>query len=93
MSDDTYLYGGVPAEVKSAAGIKGVLIRTLDGVMMFRVYRDLERFTDYEIKHDDLSVAIDADQLAAFYRSEGRHVLDHSPVVLGLKTLSAGNRR
>ena len=92
MNDDTYLYGGLPAEAKSAAGVKGVLIRTLDGVMMFRVYHDLERFTDYEIKHDDLSVTIDADELAAFYKVEGRDVLDHSPEVLGLKTLSAGNR-
>ena len=47
-------------------GVKGVLIRTLDGVMMFRVYHDTERVTDYEIKHDDLSVIIDTEALAAF---------------------------
>jgi hypothetical protein len=47
---EKYLYGGRPAEAQPAAGVKGVLIRTLDGVMMFRVYHDRERFTDYEIK-------------------------------------------
>ena len=87
---EKYLYGGLPAEVKSAAGVKGVLIRTLDGAMVFRVYHDRERFTDYEIRHDDLSVTIDADALAAFYTVEGRDVLDHSPQVLGLQKNPAG---
>ncbi len=91
-TSDRYLYGGRPAEVLSATGVKGVLIRTLDGVMMFRVYHDRGRFTDYEIRHDDLAVTIDADALAAFYKVEGRDVLDHSPEVLGLKTLRAGDQ-
>jgi hypothetical protein len=46
--NDKYLYGERPAEVESAAGAKGVLIRTLDGALMFRVYRNREQFTDYE---------------------------------------------
>lgn len=91
MSEE-YLYGGRLAEARPAAGVKGVPIRPLDGVMMFRVYHDRERFTDYEIRHDDLSVTIDVDALAAFYKVEGRDVLDHSPAVLGLKKLSAGNQ-
>lgn len=82
-----YLYGGVPAEVESAAGVKGIIIRTFDGALTFRVYHDRERFTDYEIRHDDLSVTIDAEELAAFYRVGERCILDHSPQVLGLKKI------
>jgi len=86
-----YLYGKLPAEVEQAAGVKGVIIRTFDGVLMFRVYHDPKRFTDYEIRHDDLSVTIDADALAAFYEVGERRILDHSPQVLGLKNLAGQN--
>ena len=92
MTKVEYATGGLLAKAKSAAGVKGVLIRTPDNVMVLRVYHDLNRFTDYEIKHDDLSVTIDADALAVFYKVEGQDVLDHSPGVLGSKTLPAGNR-
>ena len=78
-------YGGHPAEVESAAGVKGTIIRGIDGRMIFRVYHDSGRFTDYEIRHDDLSVTIDEDALAAFYKIGEDHILDHSPQVLGLK--------
>lgn len=89
----TYLYGGAPAQVESAAGAKGVIIRTLDGAVMFRVYHDRDRFTDYELRHDELSVTIDADELAAFYRVGGRDVLDHDPHVLGLRKHTEDDRR
>lgn len=82
-----YTYGQVPAEVQSAAGVKGVLIRTLCGALLFRVYDGPERFTDYEIRHNDLSVTIDADELAAFYRVGERDILDYAPQVLGLKKI------
>jgi hypothetical protein len=82
-----YLYGELPAEVESAAGVKGVLIRTFDGAVTFRVYHDREHFTDYEVRHDDLSVTIDAEELAAFYKVGERDILDHSPQVLGLKKI------
>jgi len=88
-----YLYGGQPAEVESAEGLKGVIIRTLDGALTFRVYHDREHFTDYEIRHDDLSVTIDADALAAFYKVGERCILDHSPQVLGLKNLAGQNHQ
>lgn len=42
--NDQYLYGELPAEVESAAGVKGVIVRTLDGIMVFRVYHDREHF-------------------------------------------------
>ena len=38
---DKYMYGELPAEVESAAGVKGVIVRTLDGAMTFRVYHAL----------------------------------------------------
>ena len=88
MSEDKFLYGQFPAKVRSAAGVKGVLIRTFDGAVAFRVYHDRERFTDYEIRHDDLSVTIDADELAAFYRVGERDILDHDPQVLGLRKIN-----
>lgn len=86
---DSYLYGGTPTVVRPAAGVKGILIRTLDGTLVFRVYHDREHFTDHEIRHDDLSVTIDADALAAFYEVGGRDILDHSPEVLGLKKIES----
>jgi len=84
----SFLYGQLPAEVQPAAGVRGVLIRTADGEMVFRVYDGPERFTDYEIRHGDLSVTIDADELAAFYTVEERNILDHSPQVLGLRKVN-----
>ncbi|MBI3918440.1 MAG: hypothetical protein HY322_15705 [Betaproteobacteria bacterium] len=86
---EIYLYGGKPAEVKPAAGVEGVIIRTLDGALAFRVYHDREQFTDYQIRHDDLSVTIDVDALASFYKVGERDILDHSPQVLGLKKIES----
>jgi hypothetical protein len=40
-----FLYGEDPAEVESAAGVKGVLIRTIGGAMLFRVYETPKRLT------------------------------------------------
>lgn len=82
-----YLYGGHPAETEPAAGVKGVLMRSFDGEMTFRVYHDHENFTDYEIRHDDLGVTINEDELAAFYKIGEHSILDHSPQVLGLKKI------
>jgi hypothetical protein len=83
--NDKYLYGEQPADVQSAAGVKGVLIRMFGGELVFRVYHDRGRFTDYDIRRDDLGVTIDADERAAFYKLGRRNVLDHSPQVLGLR--------
>jgi hypothetical protein len=85
---NTYLYDGIAAEAESAAGAKGVLLRTLHGTIVFRVYGEAHEFTDYEIRHDDLTVTIGPDALAAFYKVGERHVLDHSPEVLGLRRTS-----
>lgn len=62
-----FLYGGKLAVVKPAAGVRGVILRSVEGELTFRVYHDAHGFTDYEIRHDDLSVTIAADELALFY--------------------------
>jgi hypothetical protein len=84
---ERFLYGELPAEVQPAAGVTGVLIRSLDHCIVFRVYDDNHKFTDYDIRHDDLSVTIDADALAAFYKVGERDILDHDPRVLGLRKI------
>lgn len=83
-----YLYGGKAAEIKPAAGIAGVLIKDAKGGFAFRVYHEDGTFTDYDIRHDELSVTIDAAELASFYQIGDRFVLDHSPQVLGLEKVS-----
>jgi hypothetical protein len=80
-----YMYGDTPVLARPAAGVKGCLIRTIDSQILFRVYHDAEHFTDYEIRHDDLSVTIDEAELAAFYTGSKGNVLDHGPEVLGLE--------
>jgi hypothetical protein len=87
-----YLYGGKAAQVTPAAGVRGILIRTFGGKIAFRVYTGDGEFIDYDIRHDDLSVTIDDDELAAFYRVDGHDILDHSPQVLGLKEAPAGDK-
>jgi hypothetical protein len=81
-----YTYAGKVSAAVSASGKNGVLIRSLR-TCFFRVYDDDHTFTDYEIRHDDLSVTIDQDSLAAFYTDGKRHVLDHAPEVLGLEPI------
>lgn len=88
-TSERHLYGGKSAEIRPAAGVKGVLIRALDGTMAFRVYHDHEHFTDYEIRHDDRSVTIEATGLAAFYKVGEHNILDHSPSVLGLRKIGS----
>jgi hypothetical protein len=87
---DHYLYGGKPAEVTSASGVKGILISSFDGEYSFRVYTGDGEFIDYDLRHDDLSITINADAFAAFYRVDGHDVLDHDPQVLGLKKAPPG---
>lgn len=79
-------YAGKVSTATPASGKNGVIIRSL-GTFFFRVYHADHTFTDYEIRHDDLSLIIDQDSLAAFYTDGQRHVLDHSPEVLGLEAV------
>ena len=67
----------------SADGVKGVLIRTIDGTYCFRVYDADHNFDDYDLTHSDLSVTI-TDPDAFFYRGDNRDRLDHSPATLGI---------
>jgi hypothetical protein len=81
---DKYIYGRKISDVTPAAGTKGVLCRS-GTTFFFRVYEANGEFIDYKILHDDLSITIDQDELAAFYHSDENTILDHSPNVLGLK--------
>ncbi len=81
---DKYIYAGKPSTVENAAGVSGVLIRQINGDYIFRVHRENREFTDYDINHDDLSIKIEANALAAFYSDGENHSLDHSPRVFGL---------
>jgi hypothetical protein len=80
-----FRYGKETAAVTDAGGVEGMLLRSFNGRYFFRVYHDGGTFTDYQLQHDDLSVVITKDALAAFYQLADRNVLDHSPEVLGLE--------
>ena len=84
MPGKKYKYAGKVWTETSASGKKGILIRNLH-TFVFRVYHNDHTFTDYDIRHDDLSLTIDSDSLASFYEHEQNHVLDHAPEVLGLE--------
>ncbi|SOB77411.1 hypothetical protein SAMN04488490_3220 [Marinobacter sp. LV10R510-11A] len=80
-----YKYGDGEAEEENASGVSGVLCSGAAGSYFFRVYHSDTSFTDYDLRHDDLSVTISPDALASFYKVQGHNVLDHSPEVLGLE--------
>jgi hypothetical protein len=64
---------------KSADGVSGMLLKTMDGKFIFRVYNFYD-FKDYTIEHSDLNITIN-DPDAYFYMDS---VLDHSPATLGI---------
>jgi hypothetical protein len=68
----------------SADGVEGVLIWCADGQYRFRVYTDTFEFTDYDLLHSDLSVAI-TDKTATFYSDDAGNRLDYSPATLGIE--------
>ena len=85
-------YGQQIAEESSAQGVTGSLCSSFIGGAMRYFLRvptaDPEGFTDYDFRHDDLTVTIAADELVSFYKLEnGDHVLGHSSAVLGLQVL------
>jgi hypothetical protein len=69
---------------KNAAGVSGMLCRSIDGQYFFRIYHGGGAFDDYDLLHDDISVTIATDELASFYEDEnGGKFLDHSSNVFG----------
>ena len=66
---------------RSANGVEGHLIYTLNGKYMFRVYDAEHNFVDYDLQHNDLCVTI-CDEDAYFYLNS---VLDHAPSTLGVE--------
>lgn len=87
----SFLYGKTVAAVSAANGVKGVILRNaFDRSYFFRGYHGKGKFTDYDLRHDDLEVTISPDEMASFYRAGELAVLDHSPSVLGLKKVTRG---
>lgn len=72
---------------KKAKGKKGVLIRQLDGEIVFRIYNKDKSFKDYEIWHNDLEVEI-TDDMASFWENKKHFILDHDSKTLGIKKKS-----
>ena len=68
---------------RSANGVRGHLLNSVDGTIVFRVYDAEHNFVDYDLHHSDLCVAID-DPDAYFYRKNDQDILDHAPMTLGL---------
>ncbi len=85
-------YGKAIAEVRPASGVSGILCRSFDGHVFFRVTHPDASFTDYGFRHDDLPITIDADSFASFYHIGDDMFLDHSPEVLGLAHLHEDQR-
>ena len=68
----------------SANGVEGVLLYSFDGNYSFRVYHNDHTFTDYQLRHSDISITI-VDEDAYFYKhADGTYSLDHSPNTLGI---------
>ena len=68
----------------SANGVKGHILDCFSGEYVFRVYNQDHTFTDYDLRHCDLSVTI-TDEDAFFYTDGLVQTLDHSPETLGVK--------
>ena len=93
MNDERkFLYEKQNATVVDAGGVAGMLLRSFDGAYFFRVYHDDKVFTDYEMRHHDLSVTISEDALASFYELKDTNILDHSPEVLGLEEVESNRQ-
>ena len=69
---------------KPAKGMKGIILLTLNNRYVFRVYKEDNSFTDYDILHCDLDVTIDSDDAVLYEYEDGTNALDHSYEVLGI---------
>ena len=70
--------------VKSAKGLKGILIKSISSdTVFFRVYDEDHTFIDYNIHHYDMEIAIEED--AYIYKTDdGNFYIDYSPESYGL---------
>lgn len=67
---------------RAAIGERGVLIRTFDDRVLFRVYDHEHNFVDYEITNHDCEVVI-IDPSAALIRNDAGDFLDYTAEALG----------
>jgi hypothetical protein len=71
-----------------ADDVTGVLCCSLGNEYFFRIYHEDKTFTDYDLRHDDMTITIAANELASFYRFENAGgVLDHSSDVVRLEVV------
>ena len=78
-------YGGRELEAVPANGVTGMLLSSFDRTWTFRVTHADGTLSDYRLRHDDMTVTIADDELAAFCTDGDKiGILDHSPEVLGL---------
>lgn len=86
LGEEIKRHFGFNSETKSAQGVEGVLINTIDGKYLFRHYDANHEPNDYLIRHSDLSVKI-TDNDAYFYKNENdpdyAGYIDYSPKTLG----------
>lgn len=68
---------------RAAIGERGVLIRTFDDRVMFRVYDREHNFVDYEITNHDCEVVI-IDPSAALIRNDAGDFLDYTEEAMGI---------
>ena len=65
-------------KIKSAEGMKGFLLYTMNKDFVFRVYNKDHTFTDYDLLHSDLEVTINGGDATFYEFEDGRNILDHS---------------
>lgn len=71
-------------KIKSATGVTGFILDTIDGCV-FRVYNRDGEFTDYDLRHNDLEVTIVDEDAVLYTDNRGRSTLDYSPNTLGIE--------
>jgi hypothetical protein len=64
---------------RSAHGVRGYLLRTTDGTLVFRIYTSADRrqFIDYDIRHCDLEVEIVDDYSSLYEGEDGSNYIDY----------------
>jgi len=86
LGEEIKRHFGFNSETKPANGVEGILISTIDGKYLLRVYDSNHDSQDFIIKHADLSIKI-LDNDAYFYTNDNdpdcAGYIDYSPKTLG----------
>jgi hypothetical protein len=68
---------------KKIKDMRGILCRSIDGRVFFRVRNPNGSFRDFEIANWDLEIQI-VDSDAYIYRRKGKSIIDYGPATLGI---------